>query len=178
MDSTCQFNEASNQGTCDVTYSDNFGGAGTARTVVSYNSTNDFIDEVRVVPPLTRSTRATTQTNGFAGTTASGTVTNSYDAQNRLVRQAAAYTIGSATTTYTAWDSAGRPTAGTLSGGGAGTMEMSYDDAARSVTITTKSFGGETVCTSVYDANGNQVSVTCAGTSTVGTISQTQTVCR
>ena len=74
--------------------------------VTEYRSTADFVDEVKSIPPRTLSLRSTA-TGGL-----SFSVNNSYDAQRRLTgftRTAAGETI---TTTYTSWDSAGRPTAG------------------------------------------------------------------
>jgi hypothetical protein len=181
LTSACNYNTSTSQGTCNVQYSDNFGGSGSATTVAFFNSRNDFIDEVRVVPPLTRSTSGNTTVTAAGGPFASGTVTNTYDSQNRLTRQVANYTIGSSTITYTAWDSAGRPTLATQIGAGQNnTMNMVYDDNARSLTTTTTSASGvpQTLCTMVYDANGNLLTTTCQGSTAVATITATQTVCR
>lgn len=55
------------------------------------------------------------------------------------------------TTTFTAWDSSGRPTTGSISN--STTISNVYDDAAR--TETTTSNPGNTVSTQTFDAHGN-----------------------
>jgi hypothetical protein len=182
IDSTCTFSTATNQGTCNLRYSDTLGGAGTATTVASYQSRGDFIDEVRVVPPLTRSLGGTTRITGSPGGLIDGSVTNHYDGQGRLIRQVAIYSLASASGTidYTAWDAVGRPTAANLVGPSNDTMDISYNDAARTMTTSrTTPQGQRTLCTMTYDANGNHVGTTCEpGSNQTLTIAASETVCR
>jgi hypothetical protein len=80
------------------------------------------------------------------------TVTYTYDGQRRLKSMTS---IGG-TTTYTAWDNAGRPTAGTSNGI---TIANVYNDAARTLTQTQTSNGGQSVNVQTFDANGIQLKV-------------------
>ena len=120
--------------------------------VTSYNSVADFVDEVRVIPGVFLSTANVNTNSGACGTgTASNTFT--YDAQRRLTQ--VTNTAGGVTT-YTAWDSAGRPTTGSTNGGLS--ITSAYDDAARTVTQTqVASNGTRTVSTQTFDADGAQL---------------------
>jgi YD repeat-containing protein len=134
---------ATHQTTYSFKYSDKSGGSYSYVQVVKYPSTASFVDEVQVIPPRPHAT-TTTVTGGV-----SYVLTNQYDAQGRLTtatNEAAGTTI---TTTYTAWDATGRPTAGKNSV--TGPLTITYDDATR--TATTKSAGGTQAQS--YDANGN-----------------------
>jgi YD repeat-containing protein len=119
--------------------------------VTSYNSVADFVDEVRVIPDVFLAT-GTTSTNTGACGSVSGSLTYTYDGQRRLVSMIPST---GAVTTYTAWDSSGRPTAGTISSGGS--ITNVYDDAARTQTQTQSASGA--VSTLTYDANGIQTSI-------------------
>ena len=127
---------------------------GTCTTAVStYRSTADFVDEVRVIPSLTMQTSTTTT---FGGDCDSGTSTVShvYDSQRRLVSS----TTGGVVTTYTAWDSVGRPTAGSYPGT---TIANTYNDSTRTWVQTQRGgvTGATRTTTVTYDANGAQTSV-------------------
>jgi YD repeat-containing protein len=139
--------------------------------VTDYRSTDEFVDEVKSIPPRTLSLR-TTATGGLVFTR-----TNSYDAQRRLTgftNTAAGETI---TTTYTTWDNAGRPTAGAQSN--AGTISISYNDAGRSQTTVIFGLGNEVA---TFDLNGNPLtSVRDTGVgpvTTTTTIASTANVCK
>jgi len=152
-------------------------GSPCSTTVSSYRSTADFVDEVRVVPGVTLALTAVTTTSGGCGSS-TGTVTFSYDAQRRLTQFAS---IGG-TTTYTAWDSSGRPTVGATNTGAS--IANVYDDVFRTLTQTQINGGTRSVSTQSFDANGIQTRVvvsdaTGATTSTTTfTNSSTATVCK
>jgi hypothetical protein len=88
------------------------------------------------------------------------------------------------TISYSAWDSDGRPTAGTRTSAGSSlTISESYNDAARTITIVQSGAGLPTAtATSTYDENGNGTkSVTSwAGGAYISTIAITGTerVCK
>jgi len=136
--------------------------------VSTWNSLDDFIAEVArlkspaapstapnglasaVLPPLTRS----------ISTTGNGTVgfskTNAFDATGRLTGFVTRTAGGTITVRYTAWDTVGRPTAGTMEGpAGASTLATSYDDKAMTQTDNTTSRGITSVITTRYDEFGN-----------------------
>lgn len=144
--------------------------------VATYNSVADFVDEIRVVPPVFLAVGTTSQNSGqCGGAGAGGSLTYHYDSSRRLTGWTA--TPG-ATTTFTAWDGSGRPTTGTTSAGG--TISNVYDDGARTSTQTQNP--GNTVTTNTYDANGNMTkSVVLSGGVTVTTtfdVTSTATVCK
>lgn len=124
-------------------------------TLTSYRSTADFVDEVRVAPGVTLATTAVTTTSGACGAT-TNTVTFSYDSQRRLTQFAGP----GGTTSYSAWDSSGRPTSGTTSTGIS--IANVYDDAARTLTQTQINGGVRTVNTQSFDASGIQTRVVVA----------------
>ena len=158
-DTTCSFNAAENQVACSITFTDSRSGAGTGSQTTRWPSRGDIIDEVNVNPPLSRASGTTTvtSTGGFSLTT---TATNGFDAQKRptstvVVTPTPAGQITS-NTTFTAPESAGRPTAATTiltSPGGTQTFTeaISYDSANRTVTRS----GGLNRCTVTYDQNAN-----------------------
>jgi hypothetical protein len=81
---------------------------------------------------------------------------------------------------YTAWDTFGRPTAGTVtSAAGVISMSLSYDNAARKTTLTVGSNPGAVAITT-FDANGNSIGISApqTGTTAVTTIRSTTTVCQ
>ena len=83
--------------------------------------------------------------------------------------------------TYTAWDGAGRPTAGRDVGSGFdNTHAITYNDTAR--TRTTVVNGGVVTTVETYDANGNQIATTATGGNTFSnsttTITATTQVCK
>ena len=151
-------------------------GAPCSTNVVSYNSVADFVDEVRVIPPISLATTAVNTNSGACGA-GTATTTYVYDSQRRVTQ----LTNGtSATTTYTAWDSSGRPTAGTSGGA---TLSLVYDDGARTYTTTQSPPGGtQSVSTLSFDANGAQTKIVLVqgGVTTTTTFTNlaTATVCK
>jgi len=145
--------------------------------VATYNSVADFVDEVRVIPPVFLAVGTTSAGGGACGGGggAAGSLTYHYDSSRRLTGWTAS---PGTTTTFTAWDSAGRPTTGTTGTGG--TISYVYDDGAR--TSTSTSNPGNTVTTLTFDANGNMVKeVVLTGGVTVTTtfdVTSTATVCK
>ena len=167
---TGSFNASANTATVTVALA-NEGLCSTSES--RYRSTEDFVDEVRVIPGLTMQTSTTTT---FSGACDSGTATvdHVYDSQRRLVSS----TTRGDTTTYTVWDSAGRPTAGSSPGT---TIENTYDNSTR--TVQTQTRGAATSTTTVtYDGNGAQTSIvyTAGGVTTTTTFNTTATgqVCK
>ena len=180
---TCTFN-GTNQVSCTSQYSDNMGNAGTATGTSDYASVDDIVDEVQVIPPLTRALMITsTQTDANGVSTA--TITYSYDGQRRLVQSTSVAAIGTATTTYSAWDPAGRPTMASIPIPGIGlvtALTMAYDDVARTTTMTSDTAGIQSVGVLTYDPDGNLVSSvqTGAGQTATTTVTSlaTGTVCK
>src|SRR5262245_21531207 len=108
---TCTFTQSALQFNCSLRYSDTTGFSSTNTTISTFASVADIVDEVSVNPPLFRVlTVAGTVVSG--GVTTSNLGTYSYDGQKRLTR---VVSTGS-TTTYSAWDNVGRPTAATTVG--------------------------------------------------------------
>jgi len=113
-------------------------------TVREYASLEDFVEEVGAMGRI-RMTRETT-TADFVNTDA----TFEYDADRRLTSKATDDLDPNGkdtTTTYTEWDSEGRPTVGALNvdGGGECTdmpVTIDYDEGARKRTETTDPAGG------------------------------------
>jgi len=149
-------------------------------TTATYGSTADFIEEVTVIPPLTRATRVaslvTTKVTFPPGASpsercgpVSSTLTYSYDGQGRLVRAVdSRSTGGTAIATYTAWDSAGRPTAGTeATASGNTTISIANDDATRTRTITRSDSLGTSMTVQTFDERGILInSVSTSGSDT------------
>lgn len=152
-------------------------GSPCSTNVISYNSVADFVDEVRVVPPVSLATTAVNTNSGACGSV-TATTGYMYDGQRRVTQ----LTNGSGgTTTYTSWDGSGRPTAGTTSGGA--TMTLAYDDGARTLTTIENPPGGaQAVSTISFDANGAQTKIVViqAGitSTTTFTNTSTATVCK
>jgi YD repeat-containing protein len=150
---TCSWDATLHQLTCTVSVSG--GGPVCATTVSAYNSTADFIDEERVVPPalLRISDVRTSDGSPSCGTASLQTIIYVYDAQRRLTQ----IVNGPSTTTYTAWDSAGRPTLGTLPIGTP--VAIAYDSGARTRTETTGVGAAADVVTTTFDADGTAIKV-------------------
>jgi hypothetical protein len=145
---TGTFDQAAKQSTIKTFFTN---GALCSTAVFTYASVADFVDEVRVVPGLTLAASNTNTNSGTCGSFVT-TVTYTYDGQRRLKSMTS---IGG-TTTYTAWDNSGRPTAGTSNGI---TIANVYNDAARTLTQTQTSNGGQSVNVQTFDANGIQLKV-------------------
>src|SRR5580765_429139 len=97
---TGAFNSSTDQATITIS----FAGGGLCSTAVhSYRSVADFVDEVRVVPPVPLVLSTTTTNSGSCGS-GTATATNTYDAQRRLMQISS---VGG-TITYTAWDTSNR----------------------------------------------------------------------
>lgn len=163
-------NTSTHQTTYNVTYTDSAGPQYSYTQLSTYRSTDEFVDEVKVNPPLTLSV-GTVDSGGL-----SLTLTNAYDAQRRLTGFSTAVPGQTIVTTYTAWDASGRPTAG--SRGGAA-LTLAYNDAARTQTVTIAGLGMEVT---THDANGNVTSIAQSyGAATVTTttaIASTAVVCK
>jgi YD repeat-containing protein len=126
-------------------------GAPCTTSVSAYRSVADFVDEVRVIPGVMLQTSTTTTNTGACGSGMS-VATFTYDAQRRLTSIAS----GGSMTTYTAWDGAGRPTAGSFPGT---TIANVYNEATRTWTQTQTTGASVSTTTITYDANGNQLMV-------------------
>jgi len=117
-----------------------------------YNSVADFIDEVRVVPPIARiqsQARRVTRGSGV-----SATINYEYDSAGRQTRLSTNMGGNLLVNTYGGWDPKGRPTTAIVSSRAATiNLQYKYDDALR--TMTTTNPGGAQVET--YDADGNMI---------------------
>jgi YD repeat-containing protein len=164
------FNSSSRQLTVSTTFLD---GSACSTIVSTYQSVADFVDEVSVIPPVSRLTSQTTTSSGTCGNGTSS-ITYTYDAQRRLTQ----VNSPAGTITFNVWDMFGRPTAGTLSTGGV--LTNAYDNAARTQTETQVVRGQTTTNIITYDANGAIVLINnfTSGTSTTITVLSTATVCR
>jgi hypothetical protein len=126
-------------------------GAPCTTSVSTYRSVADFVDEVRVVPGLSMQLSTTTTNTGACGS-GTNTATFTYDGQRRVT----ALSSGASVTTYTAWDSAGRPTAGSFPGT---TIANVYNDATRTWTQTQVTGANTSTTTTTFDANGAQLTI-------------------
>lgn len=177
--STCAFTTSSLQVTCTHRYTDSVGGSTTTTSVTVYGSVADLVDEIAVLPPRTYAVRTSaTQTGTSSGSTSA---TFSFDGSRRLTTVSGTSAAGAATTTYTAWDSSGRPSTGTDVGPGfSNALTISYDNAAR--TRTTNFVGGLVTTVEAFDANGNPASQATVGgasvSTTVYTTRATQRICK
>ncbi len=170
---TGAFNAGTNQATITISF---VGGGLCSTAVHSYRSVADFVDEVRVIPPVPLVLSTTTTNSGSCGT-GTGTSTNTFDAQRRLTQTSGP----TGNITYSAWDTSNRPTTGTFSTGG--TISNVYNDAARTITQTQTASGGTTVITMNFDANGAQTMVavttgTVVTSTTTFNNTSTTTVCK
>jgi hypothetical protein len=176
---TCAFDRETKQVTCTLQQSDPRGSS-TMTTTSTYASVADIVDEIAVIPPLTYVLKAGgTQT----GNPTPGTVTNSFDAKRRITKTVNTSASAESTTTFTAWDEAGRPTeAQDVGKGFSNRRSISYDNVAR--TRTTVVNGGPLRTVETFDANGNQIETlaTSGGTAiaskTAITVVSSQRVCK
>lgn len=164
---SCRFDTTTNELTC--TLSDD--SASPTIVVTSYRSRADFIGETRVIPPVATWTRS-------ASTSAGSTVTSTldFDSQGRVIRLnflVAGGTSGS--TSYTAWDSSGRPTQSVASNGQ--TFQYIHDENAR-VTTGLEISGSSRRCERAYDRQGNRTTYSCTdGLSQTFNTTGTETIC-
>jgi YD repeat-containing protein len=174
--STCSWDANQRQLTCTITVGT--GGPVCTTTVSTYNSLADFVDEIRVIPPVFLRTSDVQTANSAppCGAGAIQNITYVYDAQRRVTQ----ILNGTATVTFTAWDSAGRPTTGTAAN--SAPVTIAYDASARTQTQTTGAGAAAVVVTSTFDADGTPVKVVSqeAGiTSTTTTqVNSTARVCK
>ncbi len=165
------FNPSTNTSTITTMFAN---GAPCTTSVFMYRSTADFVDEVRVVPGLSMQTSSSTTNTGACGS-GTNSVAYTYDAQRRLI----SFTSGGSTTTFTAWDSSGRPTAGSFPGT---TIANVYNDATRTWTQTQTTGAATATTTTTFDANGAQLTIVnvSGGNQTTTTFTNTATaqVCK
>jgi hypothetical protein len=179
---TCSYDTATNQSTCTNKYTDSLGTSTTTVSVTTFASLADAIDEIKVIPPRRRSLRTDTTATGARGSAASS-LANTYDNENRLIQEVGESPGGTFTTTYTAWDEAGRPTAGkTVMRANINSLTLAYDDKARTLTTTTDTGGQRLVCVLTFDASGNPIATSCKGpggmTSSTTQPTATEKICR
>jgi hypothetical protein len=179
---SCKFTADHTQATCSVQYNDNRGTASTTTSTTTYKSLADIVDEIAVNPPLNYA-QTTTATTAASGGTFKGSVTNTFDANRRLLKTTNVAVSGESTTTYSEWDQAGRPTRANDVGKGFNNVRViSYDDAAR--TRTTVVNGGPLRTVETFDADGNQIETmasaggTAVQTKTVVTITASHRACK
>lgn len=178
-DTSCAFQDPADV-LCSDVFVDSEGGPGTGTQTTHFDAKADIIAEGAVNPPPTLALETTTVLT-VSGTSFTTTATNSYDAHKRLAQTTITNPPplgGESTLTYSDWDSAGRPTAGTesLGSGPSGPISFTYDDAAHTV----KRNIPPNICTDTYDQNGIMTGEDCTGTTpskTVVTTLATQQIC-
>ena len=133
------------------------------------------MDEVSVIPPLNLSV-STVTTLPVSGVTTTSTATRTFSGRRLLTNTSVSQPQGTTTvTTYTAWDSADRPTTATAaSGGQSSTQSFAYDTATRTQTSTQSGV----TCSQTFDQNGNPLVGTCPGSMSTFTTLTTQQICR
>ena len=172
---TCTFDSASFVYTCvkDI-------GIQVARRVTSvrqYASVADFVEEVRMIPPISRALSGTTTYSPGGAGASNAKLTFNYDAQRRQTEMITAFADGRVVkTTFTAWDASGRPIAHTTAGQ---SYKFAYNDSTRTMSIA----GPGGTQTQTYDQDGNMINGTDAAIGgktniTTITISKTTKVCR
>jgi YD repeat-containing protein len=176
IEQQCRFDKATYTRACTIN-SRTHAGSFTLKLTDTYGSVGDFVDEIRVIPPIARLKQ---QTRRFvSGPRADADVTYEYDANRRQTRISTSMNGNLMATTYSAWDALGRPTSAVSSSRASTvTLTYSYDDHARTMTITGPA--GEEVDT--YNADGNmihEVSTDGGGKADYAIrIAQTETICR
>jgi len=163
-----RFDEKTLQTTQDYTLSSTQGSRLSFQQRTTYASLADFIKEGTHAPPFPLY-RSMVQTGAI-----NMSVQATYDKSDRQLQ-----TItnrqpgGSQTITNTAWDKDGRPTAGTISGAGAGsTFTYVYDDKARTQTHTVVTGPLTAILVTTFDADANAISRSSRG----GSMSSTTTI--
>jgi hypothetical protein len=148
---TCHFDPNTYERACTI-QSRISSGSFTLNLIDKYASVADFVDEIRVIPPLARIQK---QTRRFvSGRAPNADVTYEYDGARRQTRLSTAMGNNLLVMTYNGWDPAGRPTGGvTSSRASTVSLKYAYDDAARTMTIT----GPAGVEVDTYDADGNMI---------------------
>jgi hypothetical protein len=140
------FNTTTNELTATTS---SVGGVVCSITVSTYNSRADFVDEVKVIPPVSLLTESRTTNTGACGT-GSVDIRYEYDTQRRLLH---VINNGVLVASYAAWDSSGRPTGG-------GTTSIVYNSSARTQVQTLSPAGAASqTTTTTFDLDGNVVSI-------------------
>jgi hypothetical protein len=176
INQTCRFDSATFERTCTIRSRTN-AGSFTLDLTDKYASVADFVDEIRVIPPIARIQR---QMRRFvSGPAANADVTYEYDGARRQTRISTAMKGNLIVMTYNGWDAMGRPTGGVSSSRASTvTLKYDYDDAARTMTIT----GPAGVEVDTYNADGNMIQETSTDgggkTEYAIKITKTETVCR
>lgn len=161
---SCGFNNAAHVLSCMLTVTGDFPCNKTIST--TYATTADFVEEAQAVGRERLDTRQIVSF-GAQGCGATNEFVYTYDAQKRLVRTQADYTVEAqnytTSTTFTAWDALSRPTqqavVQSFTGGCSGNATITYDDAARTTTFAGAGcYSGASVFTRTYDASGNLLS--------------------
>jgi YD repeat-containing protein len=117
-----------------------------------YDSVADFVDEIRIVPPISRIQSQTRRYTSGSGPNAQ--IAYEYDAARRQTRLSTNMGGNLLVTTYSAWDPLGRPTVATVSSRASTiNLQYKYDDALRTMTTT----GPAGVQVDTYDADGNMI---------------------
>ena len=117
-----------------------------------YSSVADFVDEIRIVPPISRIQSQTRRYTSGSGPNAE--IAYEYDGAGRQTRLSTNMSGNLLVTTYSAWDPLGRPTVATVSSRAPTiNLQYKYDDALR--TMTTTNPAGIQVST--YDSDGNMI---------------------
>ncbi|MGH9385571.1 MAG: hypothetical protein ACRD2N_14915 [Vicinamibacterales bacterium] len=180
--SSCTFNPSLKQSACTSQYSDSQGTKTTSETRSTYHSLADVVDEIAVVPPLVYAVSLSGTQTGNRGQSSSSS-TNEFDGNRRIAKTVNKSEGGDSTTTYSAWDAAGRPTrASDVGRGYSNTRSISYDDVAR--TRTTIVNAGPLRTVETFDADGNQIAtIATSGGSALASktaimISATQRICK
>ena len=141
-----------------------------------YASVADFIDEIRVIPPISRIQSQSRRYLSGSGPT--GELRYEYDSNRRQTRITASMSSGQVVTSYTAWDAKGRPTAATVSGGAPFQLSYKYDDVLRTMATS----GPVGVQRDTYDADGNMIREEATDghgvTNYVWKINKTEKVCK
>jgi len=176
IEQTCHFDTAKYERACTIRSRTN-GSGFVLELTDAYQSVGDFVDEIRMIPPIARIRR---QTRRFlSGPAANAELIYEYDSSRRQTRISTNMSGNVTAMTYNTWDSFGRPT-GAVSTRMAATVTLkyAYDDRERTMKITGPV--GEEIDT--YDADGNmirEVSTDGGGrTDYAIKIVKTETVCR
>jgi hypothetical protein len=175
IEQQCRFDKATFQRSCTIRSRTN-AGSFTLNLTDTYSSVADFVDEIRMVPPIARIQR---QTRRFAsGPRADADLTYEYDATRRQTRIATAMNGNLMVMNYSTWDSLGRPTSATSSSRASTiSLKYTYDDGARTMTISGPA--GEEVDT--FNPDGNMIHEVATGrgkTDFAIKIVRTETACR
>ena len=156
-----RFDPATLEMRLDVRYESTPGTGVNYRKTIRYASIEDFVNETELAnPPLNLWLEA--QLSGGVIMT----VTNTFDTRHRLVRTVTRQPTGTDTTTHTAWDTLGRPTASRTERDYSlvSTFAFAYDDSRRTMTQTVKTDPLTSIVVTEFDVNGYGIK----GTSRIG----------